>query len=97
MVVVRRLLELQPGINAATAVLSARYVNPERMAALRSALLRAGLPEHAQPRMCPSACTNERHTAPGSIAARASRNGEVNPDARDGPARHQGRSHRARP
>ena len=46
-IVVRRLLELQPGINAATAVLSARYANPESMAALRSALLRAGLPEHA--------------------------------------------------
>jgi hypothetical protein len=46
-IVVRRLLELQPGINAAAAVLSARYVNPESMAALRSALLRAGLPEHA--------------------------------------------------
>jgi TolB-like protein/class 3 adenylate cyclase len=46
-IVVRRLLELQPGINAATAVRSARYVNPESMAALRRALLRAGLPEHA--------------------------------------------------
>ena len=43
-IVVQRLLELQPGINAATAVLSARYVNPESVAALKSALLRAGLP-----------------------------------------------------
>jgi adenylate cyclase len=41
--VVRRLVELQPGIDVPTAILSARYVNPESLAALRSALLRAGL------------------------------------------------------
>ena len=43
--VVQRLLELQPGITVATAILSARYVNPENIAALGNALRRAGLPE----------------------------------------------------
>jgi adenylate cyclase len=43
--VVRRLLELQPGITVATAILSARYVNPKNIAALGNALGRAGLPE----------------------------------------------------
>jgi adenylate cyclase len=43
--VAQRLLELQPGITAGTAILSARYTNPESIAALESALRRAGLPE----------------------------------------------------
>src|SRR6516162_3072124 len=43
--VVQRLLELQPGITVGTAILSARYVNPEKIAALGDALRRAGLPE----------------------------------------------------
>jgi len=43
--VVQRLLELQPGITVGTAILSARYVNPENIAALETALRRAGLPE----------------------------------------------------
>jgi adenylate cyclase len=43
--VVQRLLELQPGLTVATAILSARYVNPENIAALEKALRRAGLPE----------------------------------------------------
>jgi len=43
--VVQRLLELQPGIAVATAILSARYVNPKNIAALADALRRAGLPE----------------------------------------------------
>jgi hypothetical protein len=43
--VVQRLLELQPGITVATAVLSARYVDPKNIAALENALRRAGLPE----------------------------------------------------
>jgi tetratricopeptide (TPR) repeat protein len=43
--VVQRLLELQPGITVATAILSARYTNPENIAALKNALRRAGLPE----------------------------------------------------
>jgi adenylate cyclase len=42
---VQRLLELQPGITVATAILSARYVNPKNIAALGDALGRAGLPE----------------------------------------------------
>jgi tetratricopeptide (TPR) repeat protein len=42
---VQRLLELQPGLTVATAILSARYVNPENIAALTNALRRAGLPE----------------------------------------------------
>src|SRR5437764_898200 len=42
---VQRLLELQPGITVGTAILSARYVNPENIAALANALRRAGLPE----------------------------------------------------
>jgi TolB-like protein/tetratricopeptide (TPR) repeat protein len=42
--VVQRLLELQPGITVDTAILSARYVNPDKVAALRNALRRAGLP-----------------------------------------------------
>ena len=37
--------ELQPGITVATAILSARYINPENIAALANALRRAGLPE----------------------------------------------------
>ena len=43
--VVQRLLELQPGLTVATAILSARYVDPENIAALANALRRAGLPE----------------------------------------------------
>jgi tetratricopeptide (TPR) repeat protein len=43
--VVERLLELQPGINVATAVLSARCVSPKHIDALENALRRAGLPE----------------------------------------------------
>jgi len=42
---VQRLLELQPGITAAAAILSARYVDPKNIAALENALRRAGLPE----------------------------------------------------
>jgi adenylate cyclase len=42
---VQRLLELQPGLTVATAILSARYVNPENIAALENGLRRAGLPE----------------------------------------------------
>jgi hypothetical protein len=43
--VVQRLIELQPGITVATAILSARYVDPKNIAALANALRRAGLPE----------------------------------------------------
>jgi adenylate cyclase len=43
--VVQRLLELQPDITVAIAILSARYVDPENIAALADALRRAGLPE----------------------------------------------------
>ena len=43
--VVQRLLELQPGLTVATAILSARYVDPKNIAALGNALRRAGLPE----------------------------------------------------
>ena len=43
--VVRRLRELQPGITVATAILSARYINPKNIDALENALRRAGLPE----------------------------------------------------
>jgi tetratricopeptide (TPR) repeat protein len=43
--VVRRLLELQPGLTVATAVLSPQYVNSEHIAALANALRRAELPE----------------------------------------------------
>ncbi len=43
--VVQRLLELQPGLTVATAILSARYVNPEIITALENGLRRAGLPE----------------------------------------------------
>jgi tetratricopeptide (TPR) repeat protein len=42
--VVQRLLELQPGITVATAILSARYVESKNIAALANALRRAGLP-----------------------------------------------------
>jgi tetratricopeptide (TPR) repeat protein len=42
---VQRLLELQPGLTVASAILSARYVNRENIAALANALRRAGLPE----------------------------------------------------
>ena len=42
---VQRLVELQPGITVATAILSARYINPKNIAALENALRRAGLPE----------------------------------------------------
>ena len=43
--VTQRLFELEPGITAAAAVLSARYANPESISALGTALRRAGLPE----------------------------------------------------
>src|ERR1700720_4223194 len=43
--VVQRLIELQPGLTVATAILSARYVDPKNIAALANALRRAGLPE----------------------------------------------------
>jgi TolB-like protein/class 3 adenylate cyclase len=43
--IVQRLLELQSGITVATAILSARYVDPNNIAALENALRRAGLPE----------------------------------------------------
>ena len=43
--VVQRLLDLQPGLTVATAILSARYVDPKNIAALENALRRAGLPE----------------------------------------------------
>jgi adenylate cyclase len=43
--VVQRLLELQPGLTVATAILSARYVDPKKIAALADSLRRAGLPE----------------------------------------------------
>jgi adenylate cyclase len=43
--VVQRLIELVPGITVATAILSARYVNPENIAALANGLRRAGLSE----------------------------------------------------
>jgi adenylate cyclase len=43
--VVQQLLELQPGLTIASAILSARYVNRENMAALGDALRKAGLPE----------------------------------------------------
>jgi tetratricopeptide (TPR) repeat protein len=43
--VVQRLLELQPGLTVATAILSARYVDPKNIAALADALRRAGMPE----------------------------------------------------
>ena len=42
---VQWLLELQPGLTVATAILSARYVNPKNIDALENALRRAGLPE----------------------------------------------------
>jgi len=42
---VQRLLELQPHLTVASAILSARYMNPENIAALANALRRAGLPE----------------------------------------------------
>jgi adenylate cyclase len=42
---VQRLLELQPGLTVATAILSARYVDPKNITALADALRRAGLPE----------------------------------------------------
>jgi adenylate cyclase len=42
--VVQRLLELQPGITVATAILSARYVESKNIAPLANALRRAGLP-----------------------------------------------------
>ena len=45
MTAVERLLELQPGITVATAILSARCVNPKHVDALENALRRAGLPE----------------------------------------------------
>ena len=43
--VVQRLLELQPGLTVATAILSPQYVNSEHIAALANALRRAELPE----------------------------------------------------
>jgi hypothetical protein len=42
---VQRLLELQPRTTVATAILSARYTNPNNIDALKNALRRAGLPE----------------------------------------------------
>jgi adenylate cyclase len=45
--VVHRPLELQPGITVATAIVSARYLNPSNIAALENALRRAGLPDLA--------------------------------------------------
>ena len=42
---VQRLLELQPGLTVATAILSARYVDSNNITALANALRRAGLPE----------------------------------------------------
>src|SRR6202030_1254647 len=42
---VQRLIELVPGITVATAILSARYVNPENIATMENGLRRAGLPE----------------------------------------------------
>ena len=44
-IAVQRLIELVPGITVATAVLSARYVDPKNIAAPENALRRAGLPE----------------------------------------------------
>jgi adenylate cyclase len=44
-IAVERLLELRPGITVATAILSARCINPKHIAALENALRRAGLPE----------------------------------------------------
>jgi adenylate cyclase len=44
-IAVQRLIELVPGITVATAVLSARYVDPKNISALENALRRAGLPE----------------------------------------------------
>ena len=41
----QRLLELQPGLSVATAILSARFVDPKKITALADALRRAGLPE----------------------------------------------------
>jgi adenylate cyclase len=41
----QRLLELEPGITVSNAIRSARYENPENIAALGSALRKAGLPE----------------------------------------------------
>jgi adenylate cyclase len=43
--VVQRLLDLQPGLTVATAILSARYVDPKNIVALGNALRLAGLPE----------------------------------------------------
>jgi tetratricopeptide (TPR) repeat protein len=42
---VQRLLELEQGITVGTAILSARYLDSEKIAALANALRRAGLPE----------------------------------------------------
>jgi hypothetical protein len=42
---VQRLLDLQPGLTTAAAILSARYSNADSIAALGNALRRAGLPE----------------------------------------------------
>jgi adenylate cyclase len=43
--VVQRLLDVQPGLTVATAILSARYVDPKNIAELGNALRQAGLPE----------------------------------------------------
>jgi tetratricopeptide (TPR) repeat protein len=43
--VVQRLLELQPGLTVATAILSARYVDPKNISALENGLRHAGLPD----------------------------------------------------
>jgi len=40
-----RFLELQPSMTVATAILSARYANAEKIAALKNASRRAGSPE----------------------------------------------------
>jgi TolB-like protein/class 3 adenylate cyclase/tetratricopeptide (TPR) repeat protein len=44
-VMAHRLLELEPGSTASVAIRSARYANPENIAALGRALRKAGLPE----------------------------------------------------
>jgi adenylate cyclase len=41
----QRLLDLQPGLTASSAAVSARYANPDSIAALEGALREAGLPE----------------------------------------------------
>jgi hypothetical protein len=43
--VVQRLLEFEPGLTVAAAILSARYAGQEHIGALKRALRRTGLPE----------------------------------------------------